>query len=820
LLLAAGIMAVVAHAAEPAGAAASYHQRISPLLENYCYECHGDGMARGNVAFDELTDADLTARTDLWFNALQNLRANIMPPLGKPRPTPEETNEIARWIKYSAFGIDPNDPDPGRVTIRRMNRIEYGRTVRTLLGVPYPSEAEFPPDDTGHGFDNIADVLSISPLLLEKYLQAADTIVTGVVPQSSRVTPVMTATGRDFRDYAKPQTFSEEEGDNGSRLERAAMGLPLKYTEKAVLTHAFDVARASTYNVEFRLAVHGPFNFAVERCRLVATVDGQVRYDQPIGWYDDKVLQFSHDEAWKAGRHEVAISVTPLANAPWPTGVLGADFEEKTRLEVRILTVKVKGPFDAGSRVLPENYLKFFPKGEPSMLPFRREQYAREILRDFASRAFRRPVDEATLGRLVRLAHGVDTSPGGSFEVGISRAMMAVLASPRFIFRMEQSDPEDAGARFPRVDEYSLASRLSYFLWSTMPDARLLALAKAGTLRANLPEEIDRMVRDPQSAAFVHNFTGQWLQARDVEFIPINARSVLGLPPFKRGDPKVDFDGDTRRAMRSETEMVISYIISGDRSVLEMVDSNYTFLNETLAKVYGIPGVEGKSMRLVTLPADSFRGGVLTEGSVLTVTSNPTRTSPVKRGQFVLENILGTPSPPPPPNVPPLEDAKVGFSDRAPTLREMLAVHRENKLCQSCHARMDPLGLAFENFNALGNFRETEAGRPIDASGKLVTGEEFTDVRGLKRIITHERRIDYYRCLTEKVMTYALGRGLEYYDVEAVDRIVADLERTGGRFSTLLFGVIESAPFQRQRVLARPTLMAQASVSRGAEGAN
>lgn len=810
-LLAAG----TAGAAVAPPAVSSFHHDVSPILEDYCYECHGDGMSRGKVAFDELSDADLTGRTDLWFNALQNLRSDIMPPLGKPRPTPAEEQTIVNWIKYSAFGIDPSDPDPGRVTIRRMNRIEYGRTVRALLGVPYPSEAEFPPDDTGHGFDNIADVLSISPLLLEKYLQAADTIISGTVPQTARVTPVMMATGRDFRSYATQPAVDEQEGDDRGRGDRASMGRPIKFAETAVAAHDFVVARSSTYSVEFKLAIHGPFNFDVQRCRVVASVDGQVRYDEALGWFDDKVIEFAHDELWDAGRHHVTISVAPLPDAAWPAGIAGKDPQEKESLELRILSVSVKGPFDAASRVLAPNYLKFFPRGEPPRIPFLREQYARDILRDFASRAFRRPVDQATLGRLVRLARGIDASPGGSFEVGISRAMMAVLASPRFIFRLEQTEPGDAGARYPRIDEYSLASRLSYFLWSSMPDARLFDLARKGQLRANLHGEVQRMLDDPQSIGLIRNFTGQWLQARDVEFIPINARAVLGLPPAKRGDPKVDFDGDTRKAMRSETEMVVSYIVKGDRSVLELVDSNYTFLNESLAKVYGIAGVSGKAMRYVALPEGSFRGGVLTEGSVLTVTSNPTRTSPVKRGQFILENILGTPSPPPPPNIPPLEDAKPpGQPD--PTLREMLAVHRSNKLCQSCHARMDPLGLAFENFNALGNFRDKEAGRPIDATGTMVTGETFTDVRGLKYIITHGRHVDYYRCLTEKLMTYALGRGLEYYDVEAVDRIVIDMDHDGGRFSTLLLGVIDSAPFQRKRPLAPPSLMAQAGPVRAA----
>ena len=803
----------LAHAAETREAVATFHHDIAPVLENYCYDCHGDGMARGKVAFDELGDADLTAKTDLWFAALKNLRANIMPPAGKPRPTAEEKERITNWIKYAAFGINPAGPDPGRVTIRRLNRIEYGRTIRTLLGTDYPSEAEFPPDDTGHGFDNIGDVLSISPLLLEKYLQAAESIVTKVVPQSSRITPVATATGRDFRDYAEPPAFADAEGEDGGRAARAAMGRPLRYDETTTVAHVFKAPRDATYHVAVNLAIRGPFNFDPARCRLAIKIDGQTRFDQPLGWHDREPLQYSYDETWKAGAHEVSFSIAPLPAAPLPPNAPGAGFEETQRLEVRILSVQVQGPFDPASRVLPPNYRNYFPRGEPPATAARRDRYAREILGAFSTRAFRRPVDEATLARLVQLARTVAAAPGGTFELGVSRAMMAVLASPRFLFRLEESDPVDAGARFPQIDEYSLASRLSYFLWSTMPDATLLALAQHGELRKNLPAQIDRMLRDPQAAALVRNFTGQWLQARDVEIVPINARAVLGLGPPTRGGPRVDFDGETRRAMRSETEMVFDYIMRGDRSVLELVDSNYTFLNEPLAKVYGLPGVTGKSLRLVTLPEDSPRGGVLTEGTVLTVTSNPTRTSPVKRGQFILENILGTPTPPPPPNIPALEAAKSAFPDHDPTLREMLAIHRDNKLCQSCHARMDPLGLAFENFNALGNWRTEDAGHPIEPAGRLISGEEFTDVRGLKRLITHERRTDFYGCLTEKLLTYALGRGLEYYDVETVDRIVARLERDGGRFSTLLLGVIDSAPFQRHRALAPAGLTAQVSAS-------
>ena len=788
-------------AVAPQQAVASYRHGIEPILEDYCYNCHGDGKAKGKIAFDELRDSDLTARTDLWFKVLKNLRSNIMPPAGEDRPTPEEARQIKAWIKYSAFGIQPDDPDPGRVTLRRLNRVEYGRTVNTLLGVNFQSEVELPPDDTGQGFDNIGDVLSVSPLLIEKYLQAADAIVTSVVPETSRMVPVNVATGRDFRAYgADGGNAVVEDGDDATPDYREKIGWPLAYHETVTVAHKFPAPRDATYRLSLSLEVKGPFNFDPERCLLQVKVDGATLIEEKLGWQYRKPMQLSAAESWKAGAHEVSVAVTPLPPATLPPGAPGAEFEDPQRLELRILSVQVQGPFGDGSSVEPPGYRRFFPRDVPRSAADR-ERYAREILSAFASRAFRRPVDDAMLTRLVRLAHGVETQQGGTFEQGVARAMMAVLASPRFLFRFEEADLADAGSRYPRVDEFSLASRLSYLLWSTMPDQTLFDLAQRGELRANLHAQLERMLRDPQAEAFVHNFTGQWLQARDVESVPINKRAILGLgPPV--GLPRIEFDTDMRRAMRSETEMVFGYIMRGDRSILELIDSNYTFLNEKLAKEYGVGGVTGKDMRWVELPEGSPRGGVLTEGTVLTVTSNPTRTSPVKRGQFILQNILGTPAPPPPPNIPALEESKAAFGGREPTLREMLAIHRENKLCSSCHGRMDPLGLALENFNALGNWRTSDAGQPIAPAGKLITGEQFSDIRDLKHIITHERRADYYRCITEKMLIYALGRGLDYGDVEAVDRIVDRLENDGGRFSTLLLGVIESAPFQKQRRIA------------------
>jgi len=502
--------------------------------------------------------------------------------------------------------------------------------------------------------------------------------------------------------------------------------------------------------------------------------------------------------------------------------------------------VRVLGPLEDKFLVAPKNYERFFWKDPPIAVAERRE-YAREVLKRFAEKAYRRPVDDRTIARLVTIAENTYTEPGKRFEDGIAQAMIPLLASPKFVLRIEDAQASLAD-KFPLVDEHSLASRLSYFIWSTMPDDELFRLAGRGELRKNLGPQLKRMLADDRSEALIQNFVGQWLQVRDVEGIDINARLVIARDRgedrdmqrrFKRvqelreiGDGKrtpeqeaelqefvaqrrqrgnrqnqiTELDRDMRRFLRDETLLYFGHVMREDRSVLELIDSNYTFLNERLAKHYGITNIIGPEMRRVDLPPDSPRGGVLTHGSVLIVTSNPTRTSPVKRGLFILDNILGTPTPPPPPDVPPLEESEKEVAGANPTLRETLAIHREKPLCSSCHNRMDPLGLALENFNALGMWRDKERGKPIDAAGKLVTGETFTDVREVKRALATGHKRDFYRCLTEKLLTYALGRGLEYYDVESVDRIVEKLEKDNGRFSALLTGIVESAPFQRTRV--------------------
>ncbi len=495
-----------------------------------------------------------------------------------------------------------------------------------------------------------------------------------------------------------------------------------------------------------------------------------------------------------------------------------------------------------------------------------RRAYAQELLEKFATKAYRRPVDAKTVDRLVAMAQEVYTQPGKTFEAGVAHAMVAVLASPRFLFRLEKPEGATTSSATAYVDEYSLASRLSYFLWSTMPDDELISLASRGQLRQNLAAQVKRMLADSRSEQMVRNFSGQWLQTRDVEGTSIDARTVLARDSgqerqlrerqaalralfdesankknastnqtaaastnqtaqakktaelraaaknfFKK--PRIELDTEMRDAMRRETEMFVSSIVHEDRPVTELIESDYTFVNEKLAKLYDFTNVTGSEMRRVTLPPDSVRGGVLTEASALVVTSNPDRTSPVKRGLFILENFLGTPTPPPPPNVPALEAAEKDIKDHEPTLREALKEHRDKPLCASCHSRMDPIGLAFENFNAMGMWREKERNQTIDPAGQLITGESFQSVRELKHILAHEHREDFYRCLTEKLLTYALGRGTEYYDVESIDQIVQRLDRDNGRFSALLTGVIESTPFQKMRTQATPTATASTDPS-------
>lgn len=808
------------------------------ILQEHCYACHAEGSNEGGFAVDELLAGEASyASKERWHQVLKKVQANLMPPPEEGGLSDEESHSLESWIKYSALSIDAKDPDPGRVVIRRLNRVEYRNSVRDLLGVDYDTESNFPADDTGHGFDNIGEVLSMSPLLLEKYVDAAKEIVSSVVPVVPGVIHRKEIKGNRFQLNAPSlvETINRSEGRRGATdRQNDSDLLELSYYQKATAKTDFTVKHAGTYQLRLNLVAQEDYvdnQFDENSCRFVFALNDDELIQREFSRQNDVVFAFDFTRDLQPGNFTLSATVTPLSDKP-----------QIRNLRLQIVSVEAFGPDDEKFFDRPDGYSDFFPKDVPADAAGRRA-YARELLQPFASKAFRRPVDDDSLGRLIALAESV-YSGGATFESGIAKAMTAVLASPRFLFREEtttdrSSDTQRSRSQYPLVDEYALASRLSYFFWSSMPDDELFELAEAGKLRDQLKPQVERMLADPKSQAFAENFVGQWLRSRLVESIQINTAAVLSREPkvvdpesnprrrrffvlFRKGAERNEeenreyerekeaylrsfrgspgqLNDQVRTAMRREAELVFDYIIDNNRSLLEFVDADYTFLNETLSDHYVMPGLEpisGDEMRLVNLPTGSFRGGVLTQGSTLVVTSNPDRTSPVKRGLFILENLLGTPPAAPPPNIPALEDVEP-VSNRKLSLRETLAIHREDALCSSCHNQMDPLGLSLENFNALGRFRTIDSDQPVDAAGSLGPEEAFETIQELKRILVSNRSEEIYRCITEKMMTYALGRAVEYSDAHTVDEIVNGLKSDGGRAKSLIHAIVGSSAFQR-----------------------
>jgi hypothetical protein len=628
------------------------------------------------------------------------------------------------------------------------------------------------------------------------------------------------------------------EGTEEDRRGWPLSGAEIRFHEAAELNAQFEAPHAGHYELNVELRVDGQFEYNPLRSNVRFFVDDEELIDETFVYTDGESYFYRFERDWAAGEHPLKFQVTPL-----PAAEDAPQGEEDRFIRFKVVKVRVTGPTERAQWVKPANYERLFTRELPPEGADERQDYAREVLGRFATRAFRRPADDSTVNALAEIAAREYEKPDKTFEQGIGRAMIAILASPRFLYRVEGDLPKSDGDGYPLVDEYTLASRLSYFLWSTMPDEELFRLADEGRLRQQLDEQIECMLADERSRALVENFAGQWLRSRDVAHARIDAQAVIDADRVKSPEElaeeaareqflaelraeasekprelteeeerarrrrfrrffrrnEFEFGPELRRAMQQETEMQFAYIVRNDRSLLELLDCDYTFLNQQLAKHYKIDGVEGSEMRLVKLPPDSPRGGILTQGTLLVITSNPDRTSPVKRGLYVLDTILGTPPPPPPTGVPELEEAADKFGGRTPTLREVLELHRDDALCSACHARMDPLGLALENFNAMGMWRETEGQQPIDPKGRLISGETFDSVKQLKAILKEKKRLDFYYCVTEKLMTYALGRGVEFTDAHTVDEIVDEMARQDGRFSVLLKGVIMSPQFQRRR---------------------
>jgi mono/diheme cytochrome c family protein len=826
-LIAASLRPAHAGAAESSPSFATWKRDIEPVLARRCFDCHGDGSARGGVTLDGFGDEASLQDPELWRRVLKNVRLGMMPPAGEETLAAEELATLTHWLKRDALALDPRNVDPGRAPLRRLNRVEYRNTIRDLMGVDFDTSKAFPADDAGHGFDNIADVLTISPLLLERYLDAAQLIVSSAVPTQSRVVAEAAIEGRRFAgDLPVPE--------GGANVDSVAFPKPPSARELSFYFPATIIARhharaSGRYQITADLRTVERFQEEpdLNRCRLRFLVDGESVWEREFARMGDKVINFNIERAWASGAHTLAFAIEPLEPASEP----------RRLLRLRLDRVTVRGPLEEKHWVKPAGYQRFFPLPVPDHARAR-ERYARRLLGDFAARAFRRAADAATVDRLVDLATEIASAPGGGFEAGIAQAMVAVLASPRFLFREEGTLPLQPGQAHPLVDEYALASRLSYFLWSSMPDARLFRLARQGRLRQRLSREFQRMLADARADELVRNFAGQWLQARDIGNVDIDPlavclrehpdpeiekaretfRRLREIPDEERTEdqrqrmrearqrfravlraPKPQLTPGLRKAMRLETEMSFAHVLKDNRSLLELIDSDYTFLNEELAGHYDIAGVTGTEMRKVKLPSDSPRGGVLTQGTVLAVTSNPTRTSPVKRGVFILDAILGTPPAPPPPNIPALEDVASKDALQKMSLRQTLDLHAREPLCRSCHNRMDPLGLALENFNALGMWREADLNQPIEPAGRLTTGESFADVRALKRVLANERRRDFFYNIAEKLLTYALGRGTQHTDVDTIDQLVAALERDAGRPRSLLKAIVLSVPFQARR---------------------
>ncbi len=739
------------------GAPVRFETHLRPFFEQYCLDCHGERKRGGLDLRGYPTGASLTTHRATFEAVLQNLENNLMPPPHKPQPTPAERARLTGWLRQELYPLDCRRPDPGRVTLRRLNRTEYRNTIRDLVGVDFEADTTFPQDDVGYGFDNIGDVLSLPPMLLEKYLAAARRILDRALVTGPPAPPVRRYTGEQLRGGAP--------NDSGGRTLASAGEIQVAHEAKA----------AGEYTV--RLQVCGD-QAGPEPVQIELRLNGQPAGRFTVTATPAAPQVITTNLALAAGRQRLAVAFLNdyyQPDAPDPA--------QRDR-NFHLLALEVAGPRpDAAPAPLPESHRRIFFVTPEAPTPEAERACARQIVGEFARRAYRRPVTAEEVNGLLGL-YDLARRDGENFEAGVKLALTAVLVSPHFLFRGELQPEPDNPRAVHLVNEFALASRLSYFLWSTMPDEELFRLAAAGRLRRQLNAQVRRMLRDPRARALVDNFAGQWLQFRTLEVVAPDPATYPG------------FDDTLRAAMRREVELFVEHLLREDRSVLEFLDADWTFVNGPLARHYGLPGVEGEEFRRVSLRGTP-RGGVLTMGSFLTITSNPTRTSPVKRGKWVLDNLLNQPPPPPPPNVPELADnpeARLTGS-----LRQRLEQHRADPMCASCHALMDPIGLAFENFDGVGRWREQDGGFPIDPAGQLASGETFQGPAELKRLLLTARREDFLRALASKLLTYALGRGLEYYDQCAVDAIVEATRRGRYRFSALVLGVVHSVPFQYRR---------------------
>lgn len=814
---------------------------VETFVKKHCLSCHNEKEPKAGLSLVQFhSAADVVTQRKAWDSVVSMVEIGEMPPADRPQPSADETAAFLKAIgDIIADDERRSPPNPGRVTMRRLNRTEYDNTVRDLLyGLDLNASEDFPSDDVGHGFDNIGDVLTMSPVLMERYLAAADNIAKRAVLTTI---PKMNQRGISMQ-YTQP---SGKDVPLSGQYRVVTVKKDAKPIETGPLFAQFVMQPHDEYVLKFGCyaerdqTIDGAKSDQRKTLDLDAALDGKPSKSKSSTSAKEEPIRVA---AFVYGKNMTDVSgddeVAKMWGDAWtrcrPCKILGI-YEVKSRSRNKSDSFEVKIPPMAGieyigvSVVRPSEGLPptrvFFKylgvDGPVDMRPYAMRQIVaskpdqspaaktREVLTRFATRAYRRPATELEVERLAKIVESVE-SEGGKWEEGVQLAIQAVLASPKFLFRAELDDRPTAPDTRP-IDEYQLASRLSYFLWSSMPDDELFALAAKQQLTANLDSQIRRMLQDPRSASLVESFAMQWLQ---LDRLRVHSPDPTLFPSFKE---------PLRNAMLKETQLFLQAIIQEDRPITDMITADFTFLNKTLADHYDIYDTMGNrknakkkvpggapinnvlTWQRVQLLPDSPRGGLLTQASVLTVSSNPTRTSPVKRGKWVLEQLLGTPPPPPPADVPELEAQKGKLTG---TLRQQMEQHRKDPACANCHAKMDPLGFAFENFNAVGGYREEDGEQPIDASGTLPDGKSFQGPAELKVILSEKKR-EFARCLTEKLLTFALGRGLEYYDRRAVDKIVANLEQNEFKFSTLCVEIARSDPFRLRRGVESTTAAAR-----------
>jgi len=747
-------MAAAADSPPSAAPAASFEQDLLPFIQKYCADCHGNGSSEGDFALDRYQDlASMHRDRAVWTKLLKLVELESMPPSSADQPTPEERAKAVAWIDHQLFYVDCSvEQNPGRVTVHRLNRTEYNNTVNALLGINFQPADQFPSDDVGYGFDNIADVLTVPPLLVEKYLAAAESIAAVAIRNLS---PLYFEEPMDRHWELKGGVQRTREGHIFSSLGtlKAPVRIPRQGLYHLNVQARQDRAGDEAAKMEVRFAG-----------KVIKTIE--VESPRRLTQY---VVSIQADDS---GDQELSIAFL--------NDFYDAKLKRNKDRNLILGEVTLEGPFDLTEE--ERRGLRLIRQTPGDKLTV--AEAATQNLQAFLPRAFRRPVTHEEVARYVQLvekAHKNDLS----FEESMGVALQAILTSPDFLFRVEGGRRQEG--QIEMLDDFALASRLSYFLWSSCPDEELFELAQSQRLHEPeiLKAQTFRMLNDPRSAALVKNFAGQWLGLRKLVTSDVDPDTKL-FPEFTR---------EIRDDLWRETELFFGSIVQENRSIFELLTGRYTFLNEQLARYYGVDGIQGPEFRRVEW-GDQHRSGVVTQGSILTLTSYPNRTSPVKRGEWVLSVLLGDAPPPPPPTVPNLEQTTA----KNPNLsfRETLELHRTDPGCASCHKVMDAIGFGLENFDAIGRWRTEDQGRPVDSAGMLPDGTKINSADDLVNVLIG-RRDEFARHLTEKMMTFAIGRGVDWYDRCAIDGILQQIEQDD-RFSSLILGVVNSAPFQLRKL--------------------